>query len=71
MFACTLFGVDRQFYYGKTTRRKTRHSNASKVVFLVLEIRQAMSRIGAKKLYFLLNSELKGLKFEETNSLIF
>jgi transposase InsO family protein len=62
MFACTLFGVDRQVYYRKITRRKTRQSSASKVVSLVLEIRQAMPRIGAKKLYFLLNNELKGLK---------
>lgn len=62
MFACTLFGVDRQVYYRKITRRKTRQSSASKVVSLVLEIRQTMPRIGAKKLYFLLNNELKGLK---------
>ena len=62
MFACTLFGVDRQVYYRKTTRRKTRQSSASKVVSLVLEIRQTMPRIGAKKLYFLLNNELKELK---------
>jgi len=62
MFACTLFGVDRQVYYRKITRRKTRQSSASKVVSLVLEIRQTMPRIGAKKLYFLLNNELKELK---------
>ena len=62
MFACTLFGIDRQVYYRKIKRRKARQSNASKVVSLVLEIRQTMPRIGAKKLYFLLNNDLKQLK---------
>ncbi|MBP2283614.1 transposase InsO family protein [Flavobacterium sp. CG_23.5] len=62
MFACTLFGVDRQVYYRKIKRRIARQSNASKVVSMVLEIRQTMPRIGAKKLYFLLNNELKQLK---------
>ena len=62
MFACVLFGIDRQVYYRKIKRRKARQSNASKVVSLVLEIRQTMPRIGAKKLYFLLNSDLKQLK---------
>jgi len=62
MFACTLFGIDRQVYYRKIKRRKKRQSNASKVVSMVLEIRKTMPRIGAKKLYFLLNNELKQLK---------
>ena len=62
MFACTLFGIDRQVYYRKIKRRKARQSNASKVVSLVLEIRKTMPRIGAKKLYFLLNRDLKQLK---------
>ena len=62
MFACTLFGVDRQVYYRKIKRRIARQSNAIKVVSMVLEIRQTMPRIGAKKLYFLLNNELKQIK---------
>lgn len=62
MFACTLFGIDRQVYYRKIKRREARQSNACKVVAMVIEIRQAMPRIGAKKLYFLLNSELRQLK---------
>lgn len=62
MFACTLFGIDRQVYYRKIKRRKVRQSNASKIVAMVIAIRQTMPRIGAKKLYFLLNSELKQLK---------
>uniref|UniRef100_UPI004048ECF3 IS3 family transposase n=1 Tax=Flavobacterium sp. TaxID=239 RepID=UPI004048ECF3 len=62
MFACTLFGIDRQVYYRNIKRRKAIQSNASKVVSLVLEIRKTMPRIGAKKLYFLLNNNLKHLK---------
>ncbi len=62
MFACTLFGIDRQVYYRKIRRRKHKQANASKVVSMVLEIRQSMPRIGAKKLYYLLNNELKQLK---------
>lgn len=62
MFACTLFGVDRQVYYRKIKRRTVRQSNAIKVVSMVLEIRQTMPRIGGKKLYFLLNNQLKELK---------
>ena len=62
MFACTLFGVDRQVYYRKITRRKKRQSNASIVVSMVLGIRGTMPRIGAKKLYFILRSEMKNLK---------
>jgi putative transposase len=54
MFACTLFGIDRQVYYRKIKRRKARQSNATKVVSMVLEIRQIMPRIGAKKLYYIL-----------------
>jgi transposase InsO family protein len=62
MFACTLFGIDRQVYYRKIKRRNKRQSNASEVVSMVLEIRQTMPRIGAKKLYYLLNNPLKQLK---------
>ena len=62
MFTCTLFGIDRQVYYRKIKRREARQSKASKIVAMVITIRQTMPRIGAKKLYFLLNNELKQLK---------
>ena len=62
MFACTLFGIDRQVYYRRIKRRKSKESNALRVVSLVINIRQSMPRIGAKKLYFILNDELKDLK---------
>jgi putative transposase len=62
MFTCTLFGIDRQVYYRKIKRRKAKQDKAKQVVDMVLEIRRAMSRIGSKKLYFLMHKELNLLK---------
>jgi transposase InsO family protein len=62
MFACTLFGIDRQVYYRKIKRRIKRQDKAQLVVNMVLEIRTLMPRIGAKKLYYLLGNDLKTLK---------
>lgn len=62
MFACTLFGIDRQVYYRKIKRTSSRRLLASEVVSLVLKIRNTMPRIGAKKLYYLLRSQLNHLK---------
>ena len=62
MFACTLFGIDRQVYYRKIKRRLIKQDKARLVVDMVVEIRQQMPRIGAKKLYYLLTNELKTLK---------
>ena len=62
MFACILFGVDRQVYYRKKKRRIYKQSNASKVVSMVIEARKEMPRLGARKLYFLLGKELQQLK---------
>jgi transposase InsO family protein len=62
MFACTLFGVDRQVYYRKIKRRIIKQDKAQLVVNMVLEIRIQMPRIGSKKLYYLLGEDLKTLK---------
>jgi transposase InsO family protein len=62
MFACTLFGIDRQVYYRKIKRRIKRQDKAQLVVKMVLEIRTQMPRIGARKLYYLLGNDLKALK---------
>jgi putative transposase len=62
MFACTLFGIDRQVYYRKIKRRSIKQDKAQLVVNMVLEIRTQMPRIGSKKLYYLLKQELKILK---------
>ena len=62
MFACTLFGIDRQVYYRKIKRHIIKQDKAQLVVNMVLEIRTQMPRIGSKKLFYLLNQELKTLK---------
>ena len=62
MFACTLFGIDRQVYYRKIKRCVIKQDKAALVVNMVLEIRRLMPRIGAKKLYYLLSNDLKTLK---------
>ena len=62
MFACTLFGIDRQVYYRKIKRRIIKQDKAQLVVNKVIEIRTQMPRIGSKKLFYLLNQELKTLK---------
>ena len=62
MFACTLFGIDRQVYYRKIKRRIVKQDKATLVVKMVIEIRTQMPRIGSKKLYYLLNNDLKTVK---------
>ena len=62
MFACNLFGINRQVYYRKIKRRTIKQDNAQLVVNMVLEIRTQMPRIGSKKLYYLLGKDLKTLK---------
>ena len=62
MFACTLFGIDRQVYYRKIKRRLIKQDKAVLVVKMIIEIRSQMPRIGSKKLYYLLNQDLKKLK---------
>jgi len=62
MFACNLFGVDRQVYYRKLKKRKARQSIASTVVSMVIEIRKEHPRMGTRKLYFLLKKNLLDLK---------
>jgi putative transposase len=62
MFACNLFGIDRQVYYRKIKRRIIKQDKAQLAVNMVLEIRTQMPRIGSKKLYYLLSEDLKILK---------
>jgi len=62
MFACTLFGIDRQVYYRKIKCRIIKQDKAQLVLKMVLEIRTQMPRIGSKKLYYLLNKDLQTLK---------
>lgn len=57
-----MFGLDRQVYYRRIKRTKSRQSIAQKVVSLVQEIRTVQPRLGTRKLYYLLYNELQSLK---------
>ena len=56
-----MFGVDRQVYYRRKQSVRRRKSRASQVIELVGAIRFQMPKIGVRKLYFLLQEELKRL----------
>ena len=58
---CGLFGVNRQVYYRRKKAAQRNQETASKVVDLVMEVRQQMPRIGTRKIYYLLKDQLKDL----------
>lgn len=62
MFACHLFGINRQVYYRKIRRRACKQTKAGQVVAMIMEIRKSMPRIGVRKLYYLLFDKLQQLK---------
>jgi transposase InsO family protein len=62
MFACYLFGVDRQVYYRKIKRKAIKQAKATEVVSMVLEVRKSMPRLGTKKTYHILLEELQLMK---------
>jgi putative transposase len=57
-----LFGLDRQVYYRRIKRTKTRQTLAQKVVSWVQDIRTVQPRLGTRKLYYLLYDQLQTLK---------
>ncbi len=59
--ACRLFGVNRQVYYRQKRAIKKKQDTASRVVEMVMDVRQQMPRIGTRKLYYLLQDQLKDL----------
>jgi len=62
VFACHLFGIDRQVYYRSIRRKAARQSKALQVVEMIAETRLFMPRIGTRKLYYLLLDKLQALK---------
>lgn len=60
-FACKLFGYDRQVYYRSKNRLLKGQQRAMIIVKLVKKKRHRMPRIGGKKLYHLLKTELNEL----------
>ena len=60
-FACSLFGVSRQVYYRSKSRVIKYQDRAEQVVALVSSVRRLMPRIGGKKLYHILEVDLRKL----------
>jgi len=60
-YACNLFGYNRQVYYRSKARVFQYQQRAEVVVSLVNAVRSKMPRLGGKKLYHLLECELKEL----------
>lgn len=56
-----MFGVNRQVYYRRKQTIKLRKSRAVKVIELVEAVRFQMPKIGVRKLYFILQEELRRL----------
>jgi hypothetical protein len=42
MFACNLFGIDRQVYYRRIKRKINKEAKASEVVLMIHQVRQSM-----------------------------
>ena len=57
---CRLFGFSRQAYYKRQKVEQRQLMQTAIVLDLVDEIRQDIPRIGGKKLYFMLQSKLRG-----------
>jgi len=60
-FACNLFGYNRQVYYRSKNRVIKHQERAEQVYGMVQSVRSKMPRLGGKKLYHLLQSELMKL----------
>jgi transposase InsO family protein len=61
MATCGLLGMNRQVYYRRIKSAKKRKSTAQQVVDLVSAVRTKMPRLGTKKLYHLLQEDLRVL----------
>ena len=60
--ACRLFGCSRQAYYQSQQRARQEQALERKVVEMVQQLRLRMPRLGTRKLYHLLEQQLRELK---------
>jgi putative transposase len=61
MATCGLLGISRQVYYRSIRSANRRRATAQQVVDLVKNIRVQMPRLGTRKLYYLLQNDLRAL----------
>ena len=59
---CDLLGVSRQVYYRSIKSRAWKQATAQKVIALVQAQRSVMPKLGTRKLYYLLQNDLKELR---------
>lgn len=57
-YTCDVFGISRQAYYKQKKSFRTKQEQAEGIIAKVQSIRISMPRIGTRKLYYLLSSEL-------------
>jgi transposase InsO family protein len=62
MFACNLFGIDRQVYYRRIKRKNNKEAKAIEVVSMIHQVRKSMPKLGGKKSYHILMDDLKSMK---------
>lgn len=61
MGSCRLFGVNRQVYYRAVKTERNKREVATKVISLVQQVRMKLPELGTRKLYSLLETELREL----------
>ncbi len=61
-FGCWLSGINRQVYYRKINTFHKKQCIADQVVDLVGQERRVQSKLGTRKLYFILKNKLRDLK---------
>jgi hypothetical protein len=61
MFACNLFGIDRQVIIEESKEKPIRKQKQL-VVSMINQVRKTMPRLGGKKSYHILMDDLKSMK---------
>jgi hypothetical protein len=61
MFACNLFGIDRQVYYRRIKRKINKEAKAIEVVSMINQVRKTMPRLGGRN-HIILMDDLKSMK---------
>ncbi|WP_416233856.1 IS3 family transposase [Faecalibacter sp. LW9] len=69
--SCRLLGLSRQSFYAALKRHSIRESELLQVKKLVLEVRIKLPRIGTRKLYYILNEQLKELNIKMGRDALF
>ena len=61
-YSCELLGKSRQVYYRRIKSVAKKQARAMEVVELVKQVRYQLPRLGTRKLYYVLQTELQAMK---------